>query len=339
MNMKTTFPHIALASLLLAANACTLQKADDVAEYREALPVASSVAVAGPEADASGARTQSHTQGSSGLLGVGTPATPDVAKWYAFTRGVRDGVNVVTRDVLAGVWLIVHSVPSDVSEDHAEWGPYTDPLDPASYRFRVERVAPGEYDYTLEGRPKASTSDADYRAVLHGKGYGRLDPRHGDGSFTIDLDAAKALDPLRHPDDSGTVTISHDLPANISRNLAALPRTISAEVTPKGEAWVRILSQANLDSTGTLDVDAHADTDDSKATLLEDISVQSRWNANGAGRADISVAGGDLPATIPLVTATECWATDFSRAYYADSATFEPTFGDVTACVYAEPSK
>jgi hypothetical protein len=339
MKLKTTFPHITLASLLLAANACTLQKADDVAEYREALPMADSVAVAGPDADASGARTQSQVHGSSGLLGVGSPASADVAKWYAFTRGVRDGVNVVTRDVLAGVWLIVHSAPSDVSEGHAEWGPYTDPLEPASYRFRVERVAPGEYDYTLEGRPKASSADADYRAVLHGKGYGRLDPRHGDGSFTIDLDAAKALDPLRHQNDSGTVTISHDLPASISRNLNALPRTINAEVTPQSETWVRIRSQANADATGALDVDAHADTDDSKATLLEDISVQSRWTANGAGRADISVAGGDLPLTVPLVSATECWSTDFSRAYYADSATLEPTFGDITSCVYAEPAQ
>jgi hypothetical protein len=272
-------------------------------------------------------------------LGLGTPANHDVAKWYAFTRGVRDGVNVVTRDVLASVWLIVHSAPSDASEDHAEWGPYTDALDPASYRFRVERVAPGEYDYTLEGRPKASSSDADYRAVLQGRGYGRLDPRHGDGSFTIDLDAARALDPLRHQDDSGTVTITHDLPATIDRNLGALPRTISADVNPEGESWLHVRSQANADSTGALDVDAHADTDDSKATLLEDISVQSRWNANGAGRADISVAGGDLPATVPLVSATECWGTDFSRIYYSDSVTFEPTFGDATSCVYAEPSK
>jgi hypothetical protein len=271
-------------------------------------------------------------------MGVGTGANAGVAKWYAFTRGVRDGVNVVTRDVLAGVWLIVHSAPSEVSQDHATWGPYTDALDPATYRFRVERVAPGEYDYVLEGRPKTSQSDADYRAVLRGSGYGRLDPRHGDGAFTIDLDAAKSLDPLRHQDDSGTVTITHELPANIGRDLNALPRTINADITPQGEAWVRIRSQANADATGTLDVDAHADTDDSKTTLLEDVSVQSRWRADGAGRADITVAGGDLPATIPMVAATECWSTNFSRAYYADSVNFEPGVGDATSCAYAEPA-
>ena len=48
MKLKTTLSHIALATLTLAVNACTLEKADDVSEYREALPVADSVAVAGP---------------------------------------------------------------------------------------------------------------------------------------------------------------------------------------------------------------------------------------------------------------------------------------------------
>lgn len=333
----TTLPHIALIALAFAANACTLQKTDDVSEYREALPQADAVAVAGPEGNANGSRTSSLEQSRSSLLGIG-PAPGNVAKWYAFTRNVRAGVNVVTRNVLAGVWLIVHSAPTSVSQDHAEWGPYSDALEPASYRFRVARVADGEYDYVLEGRPKASRSDADYLTVLHGTGYGRLDPRHGDGTFTIDLDAAKALDPIQHADDSGTVTITHDLPARIGRELGAPPRTINADITPQGEAWVRIQSQANADGTGALDVDAHADTDDSRATLLEDVSVQSRWRADGAGRADITVAGGDLPATIPMVVASECWATDFSRAYYADSVGFEPTTGDVTTCAYADPA-
>lgn len=337
MSLKTTLPHIALVALALAANACALQKTDDVSEYREALPEANAVAVAGPEGNANGSRSSALEQSRTGLLGV-DPATANVAKWYAFTRNVRAGVNAVTRNVLAGVWVIVHSAPTSVSPDHAEWGPYTDALEPASYRFRVDRVADGEYDYVLEGRPKASSSDADYLTVLHGKGYGRLDARHGDGTFTIDLDAAKALDPSQHPDDSGTVTITHDLPASVGRALGQLPRTISASVTPQGEAWVRIESQANADGTGTLNVDAHVDTDDSKATLLEDVSVQSRWRADGAGRADVTLAGGDLPATIAMVSASECWGSDFSRSYYADSVGFEPTFGDVAICAYGEPA-
>jgi hypothetical protein len=336
MKTTTTLPHIAFAVCLLAP-ACTLQKTDDIAEYREALPQAQHVRVAGPEHSEAGSSTAG-AQPGSGLLSAGN-GTPGVARWYAFTRGVRDGVNLVTRNVLGSVWLVVHTKPTRVGEDYAEWGPYTDALDPATYRFRVERVAPHTFEYRLDGRPRASSAEADYRPVLYGNGFGRLDSRHGDGGFTIDLEVAKALDPLKHAEDSGTVSITHDLPSEITRELGALPRTITADVRPKGATFTRIVSVANEDFTGTLDVDAHADIDDSKATLPEDVSLQSRWRADGQGRSDITIAGGDLPAETPLVTATECWGTDFGRVYYADSVDFEETFGEAGACAYDAPSK
>jgi hypothetical protein len=336
MMLKTTFSHIALGAALLAANACTLQKEDDVSEYRDALPQATSVRVAGPEQGA--ASTTQALSAQRGLLGAGDGAgTSAVAKYYSFTRNVRDGVNVVTRDVLGSVWLIVHTRPTSIGTDYAEWGPYTDALEPATWRFRVEKAADGAYDYSLAGRPRASRDDADYLVVLSGKGYARTDERHGDGSFIVDLDAAKALDPAKHVGDSGTVTITHDLPRTISIELGALPRTISADIRPAGEAWTKIVSLADTDGTGTLDVDAHADVDASKATALEDVSVQSRWRATGAGRADVSMAGGDLPATVPMVSAVECWGTDFTRVYYSDSVEFEPTAGDPKACAYDAP--
>jgi hypothetical protein len=324
MNRRTTFSHIALLASALAFGGCALEKADDLSEYRDALPEANHVSVTGPEQDSSGKKTLSTGNGSA-----------DVAEWYAFTRNVRDGVNAVTRDVLTGVWLVVHSAPSKVGTDFAEWGPYTDALDPAAYRLRVQRGADGVYDYRLEGRPRASSSDADYVAVLVGKGYGRLDPRHGDGEFTIDLDAAKALDPIKHRDDSGTVSITHDLPAD---NPGALPRVIAAELDPAGDAWVHITSDAKADHTGSISVDAHADTDASKLTALEDVTLISRWHADGAGRADLSISGGDLPATIPVVTGSECWNTSFARVYYADSVAFQPNYGDSSACVFTDPA-
>ena len=170
--------------------------------------------------------------------------------------------------------------------------------------------------------------------MLTGHGYGRPSALHGQGTFAIDLDAAKALDPYKHPNDSGTVSIVHDLPHDFTDHLGALPRTISATVTPEGEAHYSVKSVANLDRTGSITVAAHVDIDDSKLTKLEDVSVDSRWNAGGAGRADITIAGGDLPASVPIVDATECWGTDFAQAYYSDTVGFAPTAGDVSACVY-----
>ena len=153
--------------------------------------------------------------------------------------------------ILGGVKLIIHTEPSETTDYSATWGSYTDALDPAAYRLRVERVAEGEYDYVLEGRPKASSSDADYRSVLSGKGYRKKDARHGQGAFTIDLDAAKALDPYKHQNDSGSVAFSYDLPANIDQDLSALPRHIQATVAPQGPSYFSIESDANVDHTGS----------------------------------------------------------------------------------------
>jgi hypothetical protein len=76
------------------------------------------------------------------------------------------------------------------------------------------------------------------------------------------------------------------------------------------------------------------DIDDSKQTKLEDVTVESRWNQTGAGRADITIKGGDLPASISEVDAKECWGVDFSQSYYEDSVNFAPTAGDPNSCVY-----
>ena len=66
-------------------------------------------------------------------------------------------------------------------------------------------------------------------------------------------------------------------------------------------------------------------------------SRQGRRRADGAGRADITIAGGDIPSNPGVVSAVECWGADFVRSYYTDSIEFSPTEGDATACVYDAP--
>lgn len=323
---------LALGSLALVTLAgCTLDKKDDGADaFREAVPESNAVALSGPDS-----KSASSTQAAApSLRTLAAGDKPTYAKWYGFTREMRDGVNAVTAGVLGSVWLIVSTAPTSVTSDSATWGPWHDALDPASYRFVVKRIATDEYDYVLEGRPKASTDEADYLTVLSGHGYGKLHAEHGQGKFTIDLDAATTLDPAKHPDDSGTVVIDHDLPHDFSEHLGALPRTIVATVTPAGEAHFSVESRALLDGTGSIHVDAHADIDDSKQTLLEDVVIDSRWAASGAGRADITIVSGDLPASISAVDAVECWSADFEQSYYSDSVNFEPTSGEAGACVY-----
>jgi hypothetical protein len=331
-----TSRFVIAALVLSAASAglagCMLEKQDDGDEFREAVPKREAVVVAGPDQDGAADSSAASVTTQAAEPWTGGP----YSKWYGFTRVVRAGVNVVTAAVLGSAWVIVRTEPSSVEDGEAVWGPYTDALEPVTYRFRVTRVADAEYDYVLEGRPKASSSDSDYVAVLKGHGYGKRHDQHGEGEFTIDLDAARELDPFAHGDDSGTVRVVHHLPRNM-KDGDYLPRTIVAEVEPdpalNPESFA-VTSTANEDGTGSLHVTASADIDDSKTTELENIAVDSRFRADGAGRADISISGGDIPADPGMLTAVECWGADFMRSYYSDSLELEPTEGEPSACVY-----
>lgn len=339
---QRSFTVRTLAMALLTAGlvpGCMLEKQDDGEEYREAVPLREAVMLAGPETDATDGAGAS-AQSTRGTLASAPSGAGPYAKWYGFTRVVRGGVNLVTAAVLGSAWVIVHTQPTSVQDGEATWGPYTDALEPVTYRFRVTRLAQAEYDYVLEGRPKASRSDDDYLTVLHGHGYGKRHAQHGEGDFTIDLGAARQLDPFAHQNDSGTVHVVHHLPRGMAAGGGAAPRRIVAEVTPdpavNPESYT-VTSDANLDGTGSLHVNARADVDDTKTTQLEDIVIDSRWSADGAGRADIVIAGGDVPAEPGSVSAVECWGVDFRRSYYTDSLDIEPSEGQASACVYDAP--
>jgi len=243
----------------------------------------------------------------------------------------------VTAGVLGSVWVIVHTQPTSVSDQQAVWGPHSDALEPATWQFRVVEVDDDVYEYSLEGRPKNS-SDA-FQTVLSGLGYGRGHPSHGDGHFEIDLDVARSLDPLAHGDGSGTILVSHDLPRTISEDLFSGARTITAQVHPTAQqAWWTATSLRREDGSGTLVVEAEGDLDEDAVTEAEQVQISSQWQQDGAGRADITLSGGEIPAEIVEVSAVECWGADFYRTYYADSVDFAPVEGEAEACVFSAPA-
>jgi len=319
----------ALGSVSLGA--CVSQPDEGLESIRQALPQAQRVQLKGPEDTAQSSSASATDAGAA-------PANAPYAKFYVFTREVRDGVNRITAAVLGTAWWIVNTKPTTLEGQEAIWGPFTDSLEPATWRFRVTHQAELQYDYVLEGRPKTSTSDQDYRTVLSGVGYAKGDAKHGDGTFTIDLDAARALDPVAHPNDSGTITVEHDLPPTFTSEIAPLPRTIQVSLVPRNTAaYLDILSIAREDQTGTLIVDGLADTDENKQTALEDVTVKSEWNALGEGRSDVTLSGGDVPAALSPVTLVECWDQQFKQSYYKDSAGFATATGEPSACAFATP--
>jgi hypothetical protein len=329
MNKTFLIPGLALAFL----GGCALEQNDDVDPFRQAVPSADAVAVDGP--DTTGTSGRRAASGARGTLAE-APATSTPAYWYTFTRDVRDGVNAVTAVILVTVSFVVHTEPSSVSEDEAVWGPYDgDALDPVAWKLTVTRVGDHHYRYVVGGRRKADKGGT-FVTVLAGDGYDRQSESHGDGSFTLDLDAAKRLDPSRHADDSGTVTIEHELPTDIGERVDALPRFISATVDPRTGETLGITSTANSDHTGSIRVTAFVDIDEVKDGVNEDVAIESRWRETGAGRSDITIAGGSLLPEMTVVEATECWGEDFGRVYYDDSlqSPESPTVGDPALCAY-----
>lgn len=317
---------------LFAAAACGSDEELTVESFRQALPSAKSATIDGPEResppDVSGAAATADADAAE------SAGPSEWAEYYAFTREVRDGVNAITASVLGTVWFVAGTNPSEISEDEAIWGPYTDALEPATWRFRMKREGEGEYSYVLEGRPKDSEAEQDYRVVISGTGYDASSAQHGDGSFTIDIDEGKRLDPFAYgEDDSGSIAVTHELPPDVTSEVGALPRTIDVELRPAaGQEHLTVHSEAREDGTGLIAVDGVWDIDEEGQTALEDVTIVSQWNVAGAGRSTVTIAGGDLPASIDSVEAVECWDESFRRAYYSDSVGFQETVGTSEAC-------
>jgi hypothetical protein len=310
--------RIAMALGVLAVGApigCVINT-DDGEKFREPLPVTSEMSLSLPRSDDKAAR-RTQAVGPNG-------AAPSYAKFYQFTRDVTDGVDVVTGVILGSVWLVVHTRPTSISDHQATWGPGSgDALSPVVWRLQVTEVEQGVFDYQLDGRPKGSTDDGAYLAVLKGRGYGRAHAEHKNGWFVVDHDAARTLDPAR-AHDQGTAKITHQL--------RAWPKTIGVELRPTPSPdWLDIQVTHRADGAGDVDVNGLADIDAVKDGRSEDVVIHSRWANSGAGRADVQIVGGSVGT---LVKASECWSTTFVRSYYTDNIGLEPTVGDSTACAF-----
>lgn len=312
--VKVIGAAVLTATTMGATTGCAV-KQDDADRFRDAVPESDDVALKVPGGQGGGAQTKGLHVATNGTSGT-TSAT---ARYYRFTRDMTSAVDFGTAVILGGVWLIVHSEPTSIDAKHAVWGPgQGNALDPVVWRFTVTEVGDKEYDYALEGQPKAGGA---FLTVLKGHGYGKERAEHRSGWFVADNDAYRTLDPDRAKD-YGTTKVTFDL--------RALPATIAVELRPgeaRGHADVLVTHEEQ--GAGAVEITALGDIDDSKATKLEDVHLLSRWTTTGSGRADVDMKGGDLPAE---VTATECWSDSFARVYYKDTVDYEPPSGDASAC-------
>jgi hypothetical protein len=129
----------------------------------------------------------------AGLGGGGA----DYASFYEFTRQITDGVDTGTFQIVSAIAAVKSYPPSSVDDTKAVWGPGGDALDPVNWKVMVTQVGSGEFDYEVDGRPHGSTSDADFKAIVTGHGYGKTHPSYRSGQLTVYGDVLAALDPTQ----------------------------------------------------------------------------------------------------------------------------------------------
>jgi hypothetical protein len=294
----------------LVAAACTLslvacvQQDEAPQDIDRALPTADQVSIKLPDSK--------------------TRSVGQLANWYVATRDVTRTFNGGTAWVLILVHTIVKFPVTTVNGDTYTWGPWSDALDPAEYKLDVRAVGDGTFDYQLSGRSKTQ-ANAQFEVVVDGS----ADPRDGDdkgsGELTVDFDAGKRVNPIDSGDGRGTMHAGYDLARG---HLDLQIMSTDAQGKPVAASYAY-----NAGASGAGDMVFEVSGDAGGGVLLETVTLRSRWQGTGAGRADARIAGGDLGGL--QATASECWDTMFKRVFYTDSVTFLPTEGTEGACAFA----
>lgn len=257
------------------------------------------------------------------LPGGATKQVGQLADWYVSTRNVTRMFNGGSAWVLVLIHTIVQYPVTSVNGDTYTWGPWSNALDPAEYKLDVRDVGDGTYEYQLSGRSKTQAG-AQFEVVIDGKADPRPGELKGNGQFLLDFDAGRRVNPIDAGTDKGSVTATYDLAA---RHLGLAIDTVDDRAQP-----VHADYGYNETADGGGDMVFNFPGNVGGTDKVENITLRSRWQSTGAGRADARIIGGDLTAG---VTASECWDTMFKRVFYSDSANFAPTEGLASACAYA----
>jgi len=308
-------------------------------EYRNATPRADTVKVVVP-GDNGGKALSVETQ-SQAL----TAAAGQTADFYVVTRvasGIFNGGAIL---VLGLVKAIVSLPPTSLSDGMAVWGPGSDPLDPIVWRLTVTRksASPPVYDYKLEGRAKLDAS-APFIAVLSGTHAPALDASghgiegFGGGNFTLDNDARNML-PLPERKPNGDLKNVGQAHYTYERATATAMVSIDAQfVNVRDDDTNQIVNlgysyRATPGMGGSMDFLHVAPP----ATVLQTGTmwkIHSRWMETGAGRSDVTGAGGTIPSGLEAHL-SECWDVSFASRY--QRANWDPNFGwgvEATDCVF-----
>lgn len=299
--------------VVVAAAGCGLDPAD---RFRDAVPSANQVKIEVP-----GKTGQALSGGSTRQDGL----EGQIAGFYQVTRGVTVVVNGAALLVLGLVKGITDHQPTQLNGNTAVWGPHTDPLSPNTWRFTVNCQTQNECAYMLEGRGK-NEPDSAFRAVLTGT-HERTGNDLGKGSFVIDWDTAQTLP--EHDANVGKAAYQYSHVSAASPVLvdATFTQVRDADTGNRVNATYKFSQEPNAGGRFEFTVIKNI----TGTPALEALTINSRWQHSGAGRADVRAVGGDLAQP---ATASECWDSNFLSRYLAVS--FDPAqdYGQESACAF-----
>jgi hypothetical protein len=300
-----------IAALALAACGKSTITAD---EARSAVQSAEGIAMAPPGASAPSVEAQP---------GVAYSVAGDPSEFRRHTRNLALAFNGTTAFALGLVRLVVAFPPTECKDHTCTWGPWSNALEPVEWRLTVTKVADGQFEYAFAGHLRASPGAA-WVDVMTGTAFPKSRFR-GHGTFVIDGDAARLLDPTRDPGRL-SVTWSNEAGLSIEATFERLVDHNNADHQINAR-----YSYADSATAGDLRLAFR----DMTANAQGQLKIHSRWVIpTGEGRADAMVSNGVL-----TFTASECWsgaAAGFRVVYWTSNDPAQPPSGDPAQCAYGQ---
>ncbi|MEK7706324.1 MAG: hypothetical protein AAB426_15290 [Myxococcota bacterium] len=312
--------HLTAATALVATtlSACGADELSDE-EYRAAVPNESAVTIQAPE------------QSSSALSEV--VALGEQSEYYVMTRNMSRDVNGNIRGLLLIIKAVMQAPATTREENRRIWGPGADALDPVYYRLTVTREAEGQFSYVLDARPKAADDlDANYFPLVSGTADVTSGERDGAGTMVLHVGNFGQTD--GNTCAAGVANVSYDTTSEPQYLSVAFVDFATECGTPATQASYYYDRAA--DGSGNFQFAALGDIQNGAIVpaVPEIFAIRSRWHANGEGRSDVQISGGDLEAqtTIATVSASECWSEYFALTY----ASIDPQIIDPSRNLGAE---
>ena len=292
-------------TLLLLA--CAEPLSNDIfyedAAFLEALPHSEDFALAYPGEPVVGPETATY-------LGVTLEALDGFRLWMGLLGTATDTVRAVP--------------PSTRDEDFRIWGPGVWDSFPGSF-LRLEMSRTSTHELYVYGFQASESSQGSWSEFLTGtwapegeSPRGRIDWSQDDLSEAIGVSGSGELD-LEFDVDSELGVSASLYTRRLRLSAAASPDTARHELQIDPEGLGRYLVEVRMDvNAGALQ------------PVLDDVSIETLWNAEGYGRSAATVEGGDYP--YPGIVLWQCWDPDGTLTWEADSEGYLTERGSEDAC-------